>query len=266
MGRIDNTFRALRDREEAALAPYLMVGYPTLAATEELLYAIVRGGADLVELGIPFSDPIADGATLQGANHRALAGGTGMEQALDLIASVRPNIDVPLVLMSYYNPVLCAGDNFAAMAAAAGADGLIVPDLPVDEAGPVRDRCARAGLDLIGMVAPTTSPERVSRIARSAAGFVYCVSLKGVTGARSALSDGLRPLVDLVRRETSLPAIAGFGISTPEHVRTVTSFTDGAVVASALVDLIDRHPDSAAAVAEDFVRQLKSACRVKRSE
>jgi tryptophan synthase alpha chain len=263
MGKIAGRFQMLRDRGEAALVPYLMAGYPTLEATAELLYAIVDAGADLVELGVPFSDPLADGATLQAASHRALAGGTTLPRVLDLVASVRSNIAIPLVLMSYCNPVLRMGEDFATQAGAAGVDGLIIPDLPLEESDPVHEVCAAAGVDLIGMVAPTSPAERVRQIARSAEGFVYCVSLRGVTGARSVLSDGVRPLVDRVKAETSLPAVVGFGISTPDHVRAVTSFSDGAVVASALLDRINRSPESRVQAAAQFVKELKGACRAR---
>lgn len=263
MGRIARTFQTLTDRGEAALAPYLMAGYPSLDATSELLYAIVQAGADLVELGIPFSDPLADGATLQAANQRALSGGTTLARVLNLVTTVRSSIAAPLVLMSYYNPVLRMGEAFAAEAAAAGVDGLIIPDLPAEESGPLRDACASAGIDLIGMVAPTSPPDRVRRIASGASGFVYCVSLKGVTGARSELSDAVRPLVERVKAETSLPALVGFGISTPEHVRAVTAFADGAVVGSGLLARIDRFPASRAEAAARLVEDLKAACRVK---
>lgn len=265
MGRIARRFQLLRARGEAALAPYLMAGYPTLGATSELLYAIVQAGADLVELGIPFSDPLADGATLQAANQHALAGGATLSRVLDLVASVRSTIAVPLVLMSYYNPVLRMGDRFAAQAAAAGVDGLIIPDLPVEESAPLRDACGAVGIDLVGMVAPTSPDDRVKRIARSASGFVYCVSLKGVTGARHELSDGVRPLVERVKAETSLPVMVGFGISTPDHVRAVTAFADGAVVGSGLLDRIDRAPGAPVEAAAHLVEELKGACRVRSS-
>ncbi len=263
MNRITNTFHTLRNRGEAALAPYLMAGYPTLEATSELLYAIVQAGADLVELGIPFSDPLADGATLQAANHRALADGTTLARVLKLVASVRSSITVPLVLMSYYNPVLRMGDSFAAEAASAGIDGVIIPDLPVEESVPLRDACTAAGLDLVGMVAPTSPEDRVRRITASASGFIYCVSLKGVTGARTELSASVRPLVERVKAQTSLPAMVGFGISTPDHVRAVTAFADGAVVGSGLLDRIDRYPASRAEAAANLVEELKGACRAK---
>jgi len=223
----------------------------------------VASGADLMELGIPFSDPLADGATLQRINQVALERGSSFRAALEVVSSVRSRIDVPLVLMSYYNPLLRLGNNegFAEAVGRAGIDGVIVPDLPLEESEPLRSACRDREIDLIGMVAPTTPPERVAAIARAASGFVYCVSLKGVTGARQQLSTGVGDLVELVHRSTTLPAIVGFGISTPEHVRDVTSFADGVVVASALMDRIEKEPARRTEVAADFVRELKSACR-----
>ncbi len=262
MGRIDDTFEGLRSRGEAALIPYLMAGYPSLEVTKELLYAIVAAGADLVELGIPFSDPLADGATLQRASHRALQGEVSLRRSLEMVASVRDHVSVPLVLMSYYNPLLRFGEErFAREAAAAGVDGLIVPDLPVEEAGALNGLCRDAGISMVGMVAPTSPDERIEAIAREASGFIYCVALKGVTGARTSLTEGVDRLVGRVRRTTNLPAAVGFGISSPDQVRAVTSFADGVVVASALMDRIDREPHRASEVAAAFVAELKAACR-----
>lgn len=262
MSRIEAAFDRLRVKGEAALIPYLMTGYPSMAATRELLYALVRAGADLVELGIPFSDPLADGATLQRAGYRALRAGASPRGALDLVASVRAEVDVPIVLMSYYNPVLRMGDErFASAAGAAGVDGIIVPDLPVEESAALGDSCRAAGVDLVGMVAPTSPDHRVVLTCNRASGFVYCVSLKGVTGARGALPRDAEALVGRVKRATRLPAVVGFGISTPEQVSAITSFADGAVVASALTDEIDRESHRATDAAGEFVAALKAACR-----
>lgn len=262
MRRIAETFAELRSRGEAALIPYLMVGYPSLDATRELLYGIVSAGADLVELGIPFSDPLADGATLQRANQRALERGASLRRALELVASVRGDISVPLVLMSYYNPLLQLGDEgFARAAAEAGVDGVIVPDLPVEECAPLGKACAADGLALVGMVAPTSSDERIAATAQRASGFLYCVSLKGVTGARNQLSSGVDRLVERVRHASSLPAVVGFGISSAEQVRAISGYADGAVVASALLDRIDANPTRPTEGATHFVAELKDACR-----
>jgi tryptophan synthase alpha chain len=263
MGRIATTFDGLRALGETALVPYLMAGYPSMEATREMLHAVVEAGADLVELGIPFSDPLADGATLQRINHLALEGGATLRGALDFVASVRAEVSVPLVLMSYYNPMLRMGDEaFATEAARAGVDGVIVPDLPLEEAAGLRAACGEAGVDLVGMATPATPPERLASIATHASGFLYCVSLKGITGARSALSSNAEPLVRRVREVSDLPAVVGFGISTPQQVRAVAAFADGVVVASALLDRIDREPHRRPEAAAEFVAELKSACRV----
>ena len=262
MNRIGSTFEALRARAEVALIPYLMVGHPSLEATRELLYAIVQAGADLVELGVPFSDPLADGATLQRANQAALTRGTGLRDVLALVASVRGQISVPLILMSYYNPLFKMGlRRFADEAGVAGVDGLIVPDLPAEESGELRDACRGVGIDLIGMVAPTSPRERVESIARSASGFAYCVTLKGVTGARRELSPDAQPLVERVRASSSIPAVVGFGVSSPGHVRAAAAFADGVVVASALLDRIDTSNGDHIRAARLFVQELKAACR-----
>ncbi len=261
MSRIETAFQGTRARWQTALLPYLMVGYPSIGATSELLYAIVQAGADLVELGVPFSDPLADGATLQRANQSALEGGANLAMALSLVSSVRSHVAVPLILMSYCNPILRMGiTRFACEAGAAGVDGLIVPDLPLEESDEVRNACREAGMDLVGMVAPTSPASRIADIARAASGFVYCVTLKGVTGARSELSPSARPLVECVRSSTDLPAVVGFGVSSPQHVKEAGAFADGAVVASALLDRIDRSNGRAPEAAARFVSELKAAC------
>lgn len=262
MSRIADTFERLRQLGEAALIPYLMVGFPSLEKTKELLYAIADAGADLVELGIPFSDPLADGATLQRISHRALENGATLRRALELVAAVRGHLSVPLVLMSYYNPILQLGDEgFVGEAVAAGVDGVIVPDLPVEEAAPLRTACSAAGLEVVGMVAPTSPDDRIRIITAMASGFIYCVSLRGVTGARSHLPSSVDGLVARVKRTTNLPAVVGFGISTESHVRGVSAFADGVVVGSALMDRIEREPLRPAETARHFVARLKSACR-----
>lgn len=263
MSRIDAMFRVLAARRETALLPYLTVGYPSRGATAPLALALVRAGADGLELGLPFSDPLADGATLQRACQRALDAGFRLDDAFETARRLRAETEVPLVFMSYYNPVQHRGlDRFASEAAAAGADGLIVPDLPPEEAGLLRAACHRAGLVLITMLAPTTPDERMAAACAEAEGFIYCVSLVGVTGARASLSEDLPAFLARVRRHTALPLVVGFGISRPEHVATVGRYAEGAIVASALADLLERRPDAErAAAAAEFVRSLKAACR-----
>lgn len=266
MGRIASTFDMSRIRGEAALIPYLMADYPSREAVRETLCALEDSGADMVELGIPFSDPLADGTTLQRINQLALERGASLRSALELVTSIRATLSIPLILMSYYNPILSLGHQpFAAAAIDAGVDGVIVPDLPVEESGELRDACLEVGLDLVGMVAPTTTAERMRQISEQSSGFIYCVSLKGVTGARSELSTGVKELVGRVRETTKLPIVVGFGISSEAQVRSVATFADGVVVASALLDRIEREQRPAPEVAGKFVARLKAACRDARA-
>lgn len=243
MGRIAETFARLRAEKRGALMPYLMVGYPEKDSLEVLAPALQAAGADLFEIGVPFSDPLADGATIQRASEQALNNGVNVQFALDSVKRLRDiGVTVPLVFMGYINPFLQYGiSRFAQAAAAAGADGVIVPDLPPEAAGEMRSALAAVGLDLIMFVAPTTPDARVAQITDVASGFIYCVSLTGVTGARTTLWDGLPDFLRRVRTHTDLPLVVGFGISTTDHVRTVAAVADGAIVASAIINLLDAH-------------------------
>jgi tryptophan synthase alpha chain len=263
MTRISSTFRRLNKQNEAALIPYVTVGYPSLDVTRRLVPIMGRQGADLIELGVPFSDPLADGATVQRASHAALENGVSLEDCLGVAAEVRRANEVPLLFMSYYNPIHRYGiERFAADCAAAGIDGLIVPDLPPEEAGPLKDACSAYGLDVIFLVAPTSTDERLSRVAELASGFIYCVSLAGVTGARTELGEQVDDLVARVRRYTDLPLVVGFGISTPEHVARVAAVADGAVVGSALINLLESAAeDDMILEVSDYIRSLKEATR-----
>jgi tryptophan synthase alpha chain len=259
MSRIAATFARLRAARRTALMPYLMVGYPRRDSALELAPALEAAGADMFELGVPFSDPLADGATIQRAAERALANGIRLPDCLETIAALRARgLRAPIVPMGYYNPFLQYGiERFAADAAAAGADGLIVPDLPPEEAGDCQAACRARGLDLILFVAPTTPDARIDAIARVASGFLYCVALTGVTGARRELWPGLPDFLARVRRITDLPLVVGFGISSAAHVRQVGACADGAIVASALINRIDAlPPEEQTAGAAAFVRDL----------
>jgi tryptophan synthase alpha chain len=264
LSRIAETFGALRARREIALLPYLTVGFPSVEATVELGAAIVRAGADGLELGIAFSDPLADGATLQRASQQALDHGVRLADAFEVVRRLRAAVSVPLVFMSYYNPVQRHGvERFCALAAQAGADGLIVPDLPAEEAAPLQAACDAVGLSLIAMVAPTTPDDRIAAACADASGFIYCVALVGVTGARASLADDLPVFLDRVRKCAQVPLVVGFGISRPEHVAALAGSADGAIVASALADLIDRTPpEERVAAAGRYVAELKAACHV----
>ena len=241
--RIGAKFAEVRAAGRLALIPYVTVGYPDVATTVELVAGLVAAGADLVELGVPFSDPVADGATIQRASHAALEAGVTPRLCLRVAAEIRARVDVPLILMGYYNPILRYGPAaFCRDAAAAGVDGLIVPDLPPEEAGELRAAADASGLDVIFLLAPSATEERMAKVCRSASGFVYCVSLAGVTGARAALAGDIAALTARVRRHTDLPLAVGFGISRPEHVAALVGIADGAIVGSAIIDRLESAP------------------------
>ena len=233
-----------RRKGSLALNGWQTVGYPELGAAERLVPILLEGGFDLVELGVPFTDPMADGATIQRASQRALANGATLAHCFDAVRSLRRSgADAPLLFMSYYNPVLAMGlDLFAGAAADAGLDGLIVPDLPPEESDALVRALEPAGVDPIFLVAPTSTDARLRAVAARARGFVYCVSLTGVTGARDTLSQTLPEYVARVRRFTDLPLVVGFGVSRPEHIAALRGHADGAIVASAIVDLMEQCP------------------------
>jgi tryptophan synthase alpha chain len=265
VSRLAATFEGLRARGERALVAYLMAGDPSLAETERLVIEAERRGADVIELGVPFSDPLADGPVIQRADVRALAAGTSLPRVLEMVASLRARVRLPLVLMTYYNPVLAFGlKSFARTAADAGADGLIVPDLPHEEAEPLRAEAEPAGLDLVYMVAPTSTPARVRTIARLSRGFIYVVSLTGVTGARRELPPDLAAQVRTLRLVTTKPVCVGFGVSTPEQVEAVGRLADGVAVGSAIVRVVEEHAGTSALVDKvgDFIASLKAPLRV----
>ncbi len=246
--RIDTTLAALRDTGRSALVPFVTVGYPDVPTSVALARAVLESGADMLELGIPFSDPLADGATIQKTSAHALRQGVNVSASLDALSELRLNgVDAPLIFMGYLNPFLSYGmERFAEDAAAAQLDGIIVPDLPAEESAPFADLLDENGIYLIPLLAPTSSDTRIERACSRARGFVYCVSLTGVTGARAELGAGAEALVRRVRRFTDLPLIVGFGVSSPEHVRSIGRFADGAVVASALMDAVGRAPKTSA--------------------
>lgn len=244
MSRVGPSLAAAREQRRTALALFLTVGYPEPAALPGLARALVEGGADMLELGVPFSDPLADGATIQRANFAALQHGVTSAGCLEAVRGLRAQgLEVPVLLMGYYNPILAYGtEAFAADASAAGVDGFIVVDLPPEESGPLHEACRARGLDLVYLLAPTSTAKRVSLVARQASGFVYCVSVTGVTGARSSLPPELPAFVERVRGQTKLPVAVGFGISRREHVEAVGRIADIAVVGSALIDVIEASP------------------------
>jgi len=236
MNRIQATFARCKAERRPALVTYVMGGDPDLAGSKAMALACVDGGADLIEIGVPFSDPIADGPTIQLAAERSLRHGTTPRDCLEVVRAVRARGDVPVALMGYLNPLLAAGfEGFAADAAAAGADAFIIPDLLPEEAGELREMAARHGLALVFLVAPTSTPARVEAAARAAAGFLYFVSVTGVTGARAELPADLTARVAAVRAASPVPVVIGFGVSSPEQARALGSLADGVVVGSAIV-------------------------------
>jgi tryptophan synthase alpha chain len=260
--RIARRFAELRRDSQMGLVAFLTAGDPSLAATESLVLALAEAGADVVELGVPFSDPVADGPAIQRSSERALRAGTTLAGVLDAVRAVRKKSDVALVLFSYYNPVLQMGlTRFAESAAVAGADGALITDLTPEESGDYRRAVTERGLDTIFLAAPTTPDGRMSRIAECSSGFLYLISRTGVTGTKKSLPEDLPGLVRRVRRMTSLPIAVGFGISEPGHVSLLGGLADAAVVGSALVEEIERAAtveDARAAVAAR-VRTLKQA-------
>jgi tryptophan synthase alpha chain len=266
LSRLAHRFEQLRARGEKALVCYVTVGDPSAERTVEITTAIAEGGADAVEIGIPFSDPLADGPSIQASSQRALDAGMTVPRALEVIRALRQRRDdLPIVPMTYYNPIRRYGlERYAADARAAGADGHIVTDLTPEEADEWKRISAAQGLDTIFLLAPTSTQERIEVVARLASGFIYCVSRTGVTGAREDVPAELRDVVAHIKANTPLPVCVGFGISRPEHVQRICAFADGAVVGSALVDLIHRHRDDADLTTRvrDYVASLKAATRL----
>lgn len=258
--RLADTFARLRAAGTPGLVTYVTAGDPGYARSRDILLALDRAGADVIELGVPFSEPLADGPVIQRATERALAGGMTLARTLDLVAEVRGELRAPIVLFTYANPVYRLGfDTFAARAREAGVDGVLALDLPVEEAGPLHARLGAAGIDTIFLVSPTTTDERLRRAGELGSGFLYGISRVGVTGMRADVAGSAEVLAARMRKETSLPVALGFGLSRPEHVRDVGRWADAAVVGSALVDVIARAGDTPAAAGEveRFVRWLK---------
>ena len=242
MTRIDKKFEELRATNRKAFIPYLTAGDPNLKTTADLILTLDRSGADIIEVGVPFSDPIADGPVIQRATERALSSKTTLRDILSLGREIRKTSQVPLLIMSYYNPLLHYGlDKLARDAAQAGFDGILASDLTVEESGPFARAMTAAGLNTVFLVAPTSSADRIRRIAQASTGFLYAVSRTGVTGERQELSTELRDFLKTLRCHTPIPIAVGFGVSRPEHVQAIWQEADGAVVGSALVREIEQH-------------------------
>lgn len=260
-GRIEKTFKRLGENGEKALVAFVTAGDPDLDTTRRLIPELERAGADIVELGLPFSDPMADGPTIQASSERALEAGATVPKVLDLIKDVRKDTEVPIVLFGYYNPIYSYGlKKFARKASRAGADGVLVVDLPPEEADEFKTELDSVGLDLIFLLTPTSDTGRMKLVAGKGSGFVYYVSLTGVTGARTTLATRIGDYVKRIRKFTDLPVGVGFGISTPEQARSVAKKADGVIVGSAIINTIagagGKDPVKEAA---RFVRRLKKA-------
>ncbi len=265
MGRISDRFGELRasgGNGRKALIPFVTAGDPDLRFTKDLIVRLEEMGADLLELGVPFSDPMADGPTIQRSSFRSLKGGTSLRAVLRMVEDVRKDVRIPLILMTYYNPIFALEERkFVEEAVRTGVDGVIVPDLPYEEALSLRELTEGTPLDLISMPAPTSTQRRREMYCAKARGFIYYVAQMGVTGAREDLAEDLKEALDSLRALTDVPVVAGFGIKTPDQARRASQYCDGVVVGSALIDVMDSETDFAAKLrtAGEFVKSLKQA-------
>jgi tryptophan synthase alpha chain len=261
MSRIAGTFAELKRNGKKALVTFITAGDPDLAATEELIPLLADNGADIIELGVPFSDPMADGPTIQLSSERALAAGTTLPKILATVKSVRNRTQVPIVLMGYFNPIFSYGlERFAADAAAAGVDGVLLVDLPPEEAGEFKACADRHGIDLIFLLTPTSDETRIRTVVSRGRGFIYYVSVTGVTGVRSGIEASVAGKVNSIKESATVPVAVGFGIATPEQAGEVAATADGVVVGSAIVKLFEQHRGEALKGAlAAFVSSLKQA-------
>ncbi len=263
MSRVEDAFRWANDAGRAAVVPYFMAGFPNMEESAALIGEACEAGADVVEIGIPYSDPLADGVSIQHASQVALEGGATTDGVMRMAADLTGRYETPLVFMTYYNLLFRFRlERFAAAAADSNVAGVIVPDLPPEEAGAWRALAAPLGIDTVLLLAPTSTDERVRAVARAAAGFVYCVSVTGVTGARSELPKELPEFLARVRAQTSLPLGVGFGVSTPEQVAQVAQVADGVIIGSALVNLIEQSGSARSqAAVRSFMQDALAAAR-----
>ena len=262
--RLTATFDALRKAQRPGLVTYTTAGDPDVARSADILLALDRAGADVLEVGVPFSDPLADGPVIQRATERALAAGGNLRVTLEIIKKVRKDVKAPIVVFSYANPLLRMGTaEFARQASAAGVDGVLALDLPVEEAGEFQSTMDASGLDTIFLLSPTTTDQRIQKAAKLGRGFLYGISRLGVTGARNEVASGAEAMVRRIRAFTAMPIALGFGISRPEHVAEVGGFADAAVVGSALVSLIANESGSPQLIerVEAYVQSLRAACQ-----
>ena len=264
MKRIEKKFASLRAKNEKALIVYLTAGDPSLGITKKLIFALEKAGVDILEIGVPFSDPTADGPVIQAASQRALKAGTTLEGVLKMVAEVRKVSEIPIVLFGYFNPIFAYGvKKFAHAARTAGVDGVLVVDLPYEEAKELRNYTDAADIDFISLIAPTTGKERLKKIAAEASGFLYYISITGITGTAAPKIDNIKSEVEKIRKITNLPLAVGFGISKPQQAREIARFADGVVIGSAVVRLIDENKNNRdlLKIVSDYVREIKKAMR-----
>ena len=263
MSRLAATFEGLRAQSRLGVSMFVTIGYPNLDDTPAIVEGLVAAGTDFIELGVPFSDPLAEGRSVQRSSQRALRNGVSVKFCIETVRRCRQKVDVPLVLMGYINPILAYGlERFCDDAAAAGADGLIVADLSMEEASTIHAACRAAGLDLILFIAPTSTEERRKTVAQLATGFIYCISVTGVTGSRETVADEVDGMLQGIRALTDTPLALGFGISRPEHLEQLKGKVDAAIVGSALIDAITEEDPAGSAAA--FVRTIRGGAAVGR--
>lgn len=256
---MSNTANAFKHGK--AFIPFVTAGDPNLEVTKEIILAMEKAGADLIEIGIPFSDPVAEGVVIQAADERALKAGTTTDKIFDMVAKVRKESNIPLAFMTYINPVYVYGvDKFCKKAAELGVDALIIPDVPYEEKNEVAPFCDKYGIDLISFIAPT-SHDRIKTIAKEAQGFVYCVSSMGVTGVRQKITTNLGEMASLVREVTNVPAAIGFGISTPQQAQEMAQYAEGVIVGSAIVKICAQYGERCVPYVYDYVKEMKDAVR-----
>lgn len=256
MNRIEKVFKKLKTQNKKAFIPYIMSGDPSLERTGEVVLMIEECGADIVELGVPFTDPLADGPTIQRAAERALNCGVTLRKVISFVGELRRRTQIPLVLMTYYNPVFKYGEEqFVSDAVNAGVDGVIIPDLPPDEANRLIKLSKRAGLATIFLIAPTSTDDRIKKVAKASRGFVYCVSITGTTGSELLLDSTLKEYINDIRRVSEIPVAVGFGVSTPDEAKAVSEIADGVIVGSAIVKRLHESPLEV----EEFILRLRRA-------
>ena len=255
MSRITNTFKELKKAKRKALIPYIMAGDPSLEATRGFIMDLEESGADIIELGVPFSDPLADGPTIQRAAERSLESGTTLKKVIALVKEVRQHSEIPLILMTYYNPVFKFGiESFIKQAVSAGVDGVIIPDLIPDEADDFTSAAKRHKLDTIFLLAPTSTRERINKVVKASTGFIYFVSITGITGSKLSVGKSMTGTLNSIKRATKKPVAVGFGISNPQEASTVAKLADGVIIGSAIVKLIDKSKNIKA-----FVKNIRKA-------